>query len=1216
MNRAGDSGMQCPACRTVNPRGARFCNQCGISLVQFGSTEFHHRFFDEQLAKLQRYLPQGLMQKVLNQRAMIEGERRQVTVMFCDMEGFTPLVERLGAEAAYTVMGQIYEILIREVHACGGTINEMTGDGIMALFGAPIALEEDSQWALWAARAVHKKIALFNKQNDELRPIRMRIGIHAGPVVVGSLGSDLRVEFKAVGDTVNLAARLESMAGPGFTYVSQAVYQKTKNMFAFERLGKKRIKGLTESLPVYKLLPEDKDIHRPRLGSERMLFSAMIGRNLELDRLELQVVKLVKGAGSIVNIIGEAGIGKSRLLAEMKKREVMQQVVLLEGRAISMGRNMSFHPIIDLLKQWAGIGVDDSGTTAFLKLEKVIRSVCGESAGNILPFVGTLMGMHLPTPHYDRVQGIEGEALEKLIRKSMRELLVTLSHVNPLMIVTDDLHWCDNSSMELLAYLFRLAKHERILFVNLFRPDAMEADQWMLDTLREQASVHTLDLSLKPLDEGNSEALIANMLNLTGLHSPVVEQIIQRAGGNPYFIEEVVRSFIDEGAVVVRAGKFEITSKFSEVTVPGTISGVLMARIDRLEEETRDLVKVAAVIGRSFFYRVLSEVAVTIPKIDERLSYLKEIQLIHERRRLEEVEYLFNHALAQEVAYASILPERRKQLHLKVAETIENVFAEKLQIFYGMLAYHYSRADNLEKTEESLIMAGEAALKTSASSEALHYYQEALNLYRRKSLHIKNFETVALLEKNIAIALYNRGQYEEAIEYFDKASKLYGGQRPQNPFALTWGLCSAFMHFLTALYVPCLKFKKEVKSEVADYFEFYYKKSKALSIIDPKRFFIDSILTCKEIVRYDLSGFNLGLIIFVGSSSLFSFTGLSFRLSSRILLSARKSLQKDQPKAYIIYDFMETIHNYLKGHWADISPIDLDLVKENLEDGEVYAASQHLYWHGCPSLYRGDFALAETIQAELSKIAEIYENDFSILLHYMFQNKLLLEKRHLTDALETSDQAITFAKKRGFIITLLDFYSSQARIFTLKNNWPAAHKNLKIAEEIAASTRATPIQTSIFLRSQAEFWLSQMRQACIRGGDGGLPEPCAKALKACEKLVKTTKNAAQHRTEAYRLKGVYYALRRRPRRALGWLRKSIREGERLGAQLELARTYFVTGKFLVQLKGKVSTEQEMPGSEYLNKAEDLFAAMGLRWDLAHLRRFRDNVASLDVSGSP
>jgi class 3 adenylate cyclase len=264
--------------------------------------------FDQKLDQIQRYLPKGLTEKVLAQRGKIERERKQVTVIFCDMEGFTPLVEKLGSEKAYSVMDEIYEILIHKVHDFEGTVNEMTGDGIMALFGAPIALEDAPQRTLRSALAIHHEIDKCNGKRKGTDPIRMRIGIHTGPVVLGTLGNNLRVEFKAVGDTVNLASRIEGLAEPGTTYVKEETFKLTKGLFRFETIGEKAVKGKDSAIPVYKLLSAKKDIHRPRLGLERSTYSEMVGRDKDLNRLELQVMKAINGEGSIVNIIGQAGI--------------------------------------------------------------------------------------------------------------------------------------------------------------------------------------------------------------------------------------------------------------------------------------------------------------------------------------------------------------------------------------------------------------------------------------------------------------------------------------------------------------------------------------------------------------------------------------------------------------------------------------------------------------------------------------------------------------------------------------------------------------------------------------------------------------------------------------------------------------------------------------------------------------------------------------------
>ena len=749
--------MECPNCQFDNADGMNFCGKCGHKLFPSSKTSRKEPSFDEKLAKIQKYLPKGLTEKILSQRDKIEGERKQVTVMFCDMEGFTSLVDKIGPEEAYGVMDSVYEILIRQVHEFEGTVNEMTGDGIMALFGAPIAIEDAPQRALWSAASIHREVANFSRQNMEIGPLRMRIGINTGPVVVGTLGKDLRVEFKAVGDTVNLASRMESLAEPGTTYVTEEIFRLAKDLFRFKNLGKKTVKGKRGTIPVYQVQSAREDIFRARLGSERMIYSDMVGRESEFNKVELQLMKVINGEGSIVNIIGEAGIGKSRLVAELKQREVMKQLAFLEGRAISMGRNLSFHPFIDLLKQWARIRTDDDDLRALGKLEATVRLLCPDDVLEIVPFLATLMGMKLSGRGAQRVKGIEGEALEKLIRKNVRVLFTRTAKTKPLVIIMEDLHWADTSSIELLESLFCLAETQRILFINAFRPEFQETGERISKAIREKYSEYYVEIILRPLNEKKGEALITNMLNISGGYHAIIGQIVQRAGGNPFFIEEVVRSFIDEGVVIMRNGKFEVTERIETVAIPHTIHDVLMARIDRLEEKTRSLVKVASVIGRNFFYRILSEAASTVQDIDARLSYLKDSQLIRERRRMEELEYLFKHALAQEATYESILPHKRKELHLKVADSIENVFSEKLHEFYGMLAYHYSKAEHLDKAEQALIKAGEEALKSSASNEALNYYQEALDLYLRKYGDSADSAKIAMLEKNIALALYNRG---------------------------------------------------------------------------------------------------------------------------------------------------------------------------------------------------------------------------------------------------------------------------------------------------------------------------------------------------------------------------------------------------------------------------------------------------------------------------
>ncbi len=475
--------MECPKCGHINEDDAKFCNQCAFKFSNPSLRRHKDTLVDEKIDKIQRYLPRGLAEKILSQKGKIEGERKQVTVMFCDMVDFTPMVERLGPDQAYNLMDQVYEILIHKVHDYEGTINEMTGDGVLALFGAPVALEDAPQRALRSALAIHSEIDSFNEVNDIIPPIRMRIGIHTGPVVVGTLGNDLRVEFKAVGDTVNLASRMEGMAMPKSTFVTEDTYRLAKVLFNFEAIGEKKVKGKEDPIGIYKLVSAKKEIYRPRLGAEREIFSDLVGRTQEINKLQLQVAKLVDGTGSVVSVIGEAGVGKSRLIAELMKRDVMSGVTVLEGRAISIGRNLSFHPIIDILKSWAGIREEDNEKIAFSKLKNAVESVSSNFELEIISFVATLMGINLTGKYAERIKGIEGESLEKSIFKNVRDLLKNASNLIPLVIIIEDLQWADESSIDLIESLLPIAAEHRLLFILILRPITKRLEKAMVVVL-------------------------------------------------------------------------------------------------------------------------------------------------------------------------------------------------------------------------------------------------------------------------------------------------------------------------------------------------------------------------------------------------------------------------------------------------------------------------------------------------------------------------------------------------------------------------------------------------------------------------------------------------------------------------------------------------------------------------------------------------------------
>ncbi len=927
----------------------------------------------------------------------------------------------------------------------------------------------------------------------------------------------------------------------------------------------------------------------------------MVGRDQELNTLELQIMKAVTGEGSVVNIIGEAGIGKSRLMAELKDREVMKKVVSLEGKAISMGRNLSYHPIISLLKDWARIKDDDNETVSLGKLEAAIRNVCEEDAETILPFVATLIGMKISDQYVQSIEGIKGEALQNHILKHLKDLLIQAALLTPLVIVMEDMHWSDISSIELLEALFRLTETQRIVFVNVFRPDHQETSDRVRDTLKDRSSIYSVEIGLEPFDVHMSETLINNMVNIKGLHHDVKDQIIQRSDGNPFFIEEVVRSFIDERAVVKKKSSFEVTEKINTMVIPQTINDVLMARIDRLEETTRNLVRVASVIGRNFFYRVLSEVSHTIEDIDSRLSYLKNIQLIRDRKRLGELEYLFKHALVQEAAYKSIQLGDRKALHLKVAASIEKIFKERLHEFYGMLAFHYTQAGDEEKIEEYLIKAGEEALKTSASSEALHYFHEALNLYLRKYGDIANPEKVAMLEKNIAHAYVYRGQFSEAVEHFSRALAIYGEDEFKVSISGILNISFRVLYFFAALYLPFIRWRETPSKKDSDINYLARQKTLCLSQIDVKRFAFDMFNHSKRVTYFDILKMEKGIDFFCAYSSLFSYGGISFRLSKKVLDVVKEKIDIKDPHSVLAYETNLLGHHYFSGDWESINEYNDELIQKNLKTIDI-AVCTYIAWRFRAKTEQGRYEDARFLAERLYDIGNVYEHEYAMALKYHCNSFLLKKYRRLPEALQELDDGINFIKKTTFTLFLLALHAMKARIQLIMGDVHEADQTLQYASDIRSETNPPPLYENYYLRTHFIFNLLQLEKHIKQGNTERIATYSTITLKAGKKVVNSIQKSAADRVETWRLMGEYYWLVNKQKRALKWWGKAIKEGQRLGARLELSRTYFEVGKRLLESQSKYKSLNNINADEYLEKAKLMFEEMDLQWDLDELEK--------------
>jgi len=708
---------QCPSCGSPITPGKGFCGDCGQNLTEPVTATHKELTFEEKLDKIQKYLPKDLTEKILSQRGKIEGERKQVTVMFCDLKGFTPMVEKIGADEAFAVMDQVYELLIHAVRDYEGTINEMKGDGIIALFGAPIALEDAPQRAIHSALSVHRQLSILNdklrREKKEIPILRMRIGIHSGPVVVGTLGNDLRVEFKAVGDTVNLASRMEHLAEPGSTFITEDLFKLTEGLFRFEALGEKEIKGKEEPVNAYRVITTSSRRTRFDVNAETGL-TPLVGRERELEILLDGFDTVKSGRGQAFSIVAEAGAGKSRLLYEFQKAVLNEEVNIREGKCLSYARNIAYHPIIDILK--ANFKIDDGDSEQNIK-NSVTRGLndIGIDPEQTLPYLLDLLSVK--ESGIDQLN-ISPELKKERVAESFQRIILKGSEQRPLIMIFEDLHWIDNTSQELLKGILDSIPGSRVLLLFSYRPEYVHT--WGGKSFHNQ-------LNLNRLSNRESLLMLHYLLGTQEIETDLEELVISKTEGIPFFVEEFTKSLKDL-KLIERTGRCRLVRNIDDLVIPSSIQDVILARVDALPESSREVLQVGSVIAREFSHQLLKQV---ISWPDEELlaslSLLKDSELVYERGIFPETTYIFKHAFTQEAVYNGLLGARRKEIHNKIGLALESLYPDKIDEYCEMLAYHYSKAENPEKAWPYLKLSGEKASNRYAHLEAVDLFKQAVS---------------------------------------------------------------------------------------------------------------------------------------------------------------------------------------------------------------------------------------------------------------------------------------------------------------------------------------------------------------------------------------------------------------------------------------------------------------------------------------------------------
>ena len=741
--------MNCPNCQTANPESAKFCSNCGHSLTVICpncsiENPLKANFCNscgERLAvidaaslstqeKLRQYIPKELLSKLETARSghAMSGERRVVTILFCDVKGSTAAAEKMDPEDWAEIMNGAFEHLIAPVYRYEGTLARLMGDAVLAFFGAPIAHEDDPERAVLAGLEIVDGIEPYREEARERWDLdfSVRVGINTGLVVVGEVGSDLRMEYTAMGDAVNLAARMEQTAQPGTVQIAEETYKRVAPLFEFESLGEIDVKGKQEPVLAHKVL--DRKAERGRLRGIQGLEAPLVGRGTEMDALRESIEDLLSGRGGIHCLIGEAGLGKSRMIEEMRQG-FENHGYWAESRGISYETTRPYGQFQQHIEKLYGISESDQSDEILHKL--------GTGAAELNQSASASQALEalLAVDDSSNGQELEGEALKRELFETNLRVWQQQADQLPTVLVFDDLHWADSASTELLSHLFQLTDAAPILFLCAFRPDR-GAPSWRVKQIAEADFPHRYkEIVLKPLDAGNSRELVDHLLAISELPPKLHVMIQEKAEGNPFFVEEVVRSLIDNGAVVrEEAGaRWTAEADVDEIQIPDNLQSLLVSRIDRLEGEARRTLQLASVIGRSFYYRVLQSISHAVDELDSHLSVLQRVELILEAARDPEREYAFRHALTQEAAYRSILRKERTSFHLQVGEALEQLYPERKAELAPLLAHHFLQAED-DRGADYSVAAGDEAFRMYAIEAAIRHYQNALGTTALDSL--------------------------------------------------------------------------------------------------------------------------------------------------------------------------------------------------------------------------------------------------------------------------------------------------------------------------------------------------------------------------------------------------------------------------------------------------------------------------------------------------
>jgi class 3 adenylate cyclase/tetratricopeptide (TPR) repeat protein len=749
--------VRCPTCGFEPAPSAKFCPECGQRLTPSAPAAASPVAF----APSQAYTPPHLAEKIRMSKSVLEGERKQVTVLFADLKGSMELLADRDPEEARQILDPVLERLMAAVHRYEGTVNQVMGDGIMALFGAPVAHEDHAVRACYAALAMQEAMRRYAEEVRRTHGlvVQIRVGLNSGEVVVRAIGNDLHMDYSAIGQTTHLAARMEQLATPGSILLTAATLRLVEGLVRVTALGPVPVKGLTEPVEVFELVEASAIRRRLQAAATRGL-TRFVGRETELMALQQALARAEAGRGQAVALVGEAGVGKSRLVYELVHSHRTQGWLVLESASVSYGKATPYFPVIDLLKRYAHVEDRDEPRTVRAKVTGHVLTL-DEALQDTMPALLALLDV---LPEDSPFLTLDPPQRRQRTLDALKRLLLRESQVQPLLLVFEDLHWIDTETQALLDSLVERLPTARFLLLVNYRPEYQHG--WGSKTYYTQ-------LRLDPLPPVSAEEFLQALLGDDLSLAPLKQLLIARTQGNPFFLEESVRTLVETRVLVGARGAYRLAQPVESLQMPATVQAILAARIDRLSPEDKRLLQTAAVIGTEVPWPLLYAIAdASEEELHRGLGQLQAAEFLYETSLFPEHAYTFKHALTHEVAYNSLLQERRRALHTRIVEAIEGLSADRLTEQVERLAHHALRGEMWDKALAYCRQAGAKAETRSAYREAVAYFEQALTAIGHLPEHRETLEQAIDLRLDIRGALLTLGEFGAILDHLREAEAL------------------------------------------------------------------------------------------------------------------------------------------------------------------------------------------------------------------------------------------------------------------------------------------------------------------------------------------------------------------------------------------------------------------------------------------------------------